>query len=701
MANGDAQFWFHQFFDDDGEPAQGVKVYRYAAGTSTLKDAWVDAGRSTVDENPSLGDSRGMVWFYGDGDYRLRVETSDGVLLYDWDQVRITADTATMWEGNYGTALPGATSVNQGQLFGLVDSTPNLLGAYINTGSAFAGVPGIIPQLAEDDFPAATEAGWLRRRTDNLRGLWHSASGQWVSLSQRTVDVQEFGARGDGATDDTDAFQGALDAIDAAGGGVVNVPRGTYIIGQVTLGSNTWVRGAGAGGTSCKNTSDALTKGIFTNKDQTAGNTRLRISDLTIERSRALTGTAGNFNEFVYFKTSSHIIVDHVRCLGVASANWSDKGIHCENCTSVWITDNHVRGVGDNPITLTGVGLTIDGVVARNLIEWLDNHTGSGIIITGARVIATHNVATQPDATDTPQNMFELGEGVADVVIAQNQIINGGLLIAIEGTSRILIAQNMCTGLANGVTFNNSNAAYPTQADHLITQNVFRGGASISLANTVGRTMTRIKVTDNQLLNGGGIATSGSPTDIVIARNFVYQSNHIGINCGGAAGMKVLDNIVQEAGQDPGVYGLGPQTQSNFYFEGGCGAATTPGLIRGNVAIGSTEYGYYFEQPQFWKFLDNDGWNNTGTTTTPTVKTTDKLLAVNNITLVGAEPFTFVRHVGPDRPGADVGLHAGVGSMWIRNNGNGTTTGGTLYMKYSGTTAAGWLRIELSASEGA
>ena len=42
------------------------------------------------------------------------------------------------------------------------------------------------------------------------------------------VSVREFGAKGDGKTDDTAAFQKALDAGRQAGGGVVFAPRGNY-----------------------------------------------------------------------------------------------------------------------------------------------------------------------------------------------------------------------------------------------------------------------------------------------------------------------------------------------------------------------------------------------------------------------------------------------------------------------------------------
>jgi hypothetical protein len=48
------------------------------------------------------------------------------------------------------------------------------------------------------------------------------------STANDTVDVRRFGAVGDGKTDDTAAFQKALDAVGKAGGGIVYAPRGNY-----------------------------------------------------------------------------------------------------------------------------------------------------------------------------------------------------------------------------------------------------------------------------------------------------------------------------------------------------------------------------------------------------------------------------------------------------------------------------------------
>jgi hypothetical protein len=51
-----------------------------------------------------------------------------------------------------------------------------------------------------------------------------------AGMAQTDVwNVRDFGAKGDGKSDDTAAFQRALDEAGKAGGGVVYAPRGNYL----------------------------------------------------------------------------------------------------------------------------------------------------------------------------------------------------------------------------------------------------------------------------------------------------------------------------------------------------------------------------------------------------------------------------------------------------------------------------------------
>lgn len=59
-----------------------------------------------------------------------------------------------------------------------------------------------------------------------------------------SFNVRDFGARGDGLTDDTAAFQKALDAAGAAGGGTVWAPRGNYrFTGRLNVPNAVTLRG--------------------------------------------------------------------------------------------------------------------------------------------------------------------------------------------------------------------------------------------------------------------------------------------------------------------------------------------------------------------------------------------------------------------------------------------------------------------------
>lgn len=77
------------------------------------------------------------------------------------------------------------------------------------------------------------------------------------------VSVKDFGAVGDGVTDDTDAIQAAIDAVRAVNGGTVYFPVGTYLVSSTIdlhQGSaiNLVIQGAGRGATTITTTADIV-----------------------------------------------------------------------------------------------------------------------------------------------------------------------------------------------------------------------------------------------------------------------------------------------------------------------------------------------------------------------------------------------------------------------------------------------------------
>lgn len=74
-----------------------------------------------------------------------------------------------------------------------------------------------------------------------------------ILIQDVQVSVTEYGAKGDGTTDDLTAIQAAIDAVSTAGGGTVTFPVGTFLVsGSIEYKSNITILGAGRGATIIK-----------------------------------------------------------------------------------------------------------------------------------------------------------------------------------------------------------------------------------------------------------------------------------------------------------------------------------------------------------------------------------------------------------------------------------------------------------------
>jgi len=234
MSTGGAQFKsFGPFSDTSGTLITSIQVYHYAAGTTTDKDAWVDEVKSSTIAQPIQSDSTGLAKGYFDGDYHIQiVDTSTNQAIHDWDNVRITQDTATLWEGNHGTASPSALTSNRWQLFAKHTAGNVFQGLQINDGTSFINISGgQLDEYTLTGLPTAGHKGRIALVSDDIRGLWIDTGTQWIPYQTDWVNVKYFGAAGDDTQDDTSYIQAAIDAM-AAGefgeGGIVYFPTGIY-----------------------------------------------------------------------------------------------------------------------------------------------------------------------------------------------------------------------------------------------------------------------------------------------------------------------------------------------------------------------------------------------------------------------------------------------------------------------------------------
>ena len=107
--------------------------------------------------------------------------------------------------------------------------------------SVVATVPG--------ELPAGDYTAWVHSGAGGAAG-WggglHVRVGRASAWPAQTVNVRELGARGDGVTDDSEAFRRALAAVERRGGGVIAFPAGTYrLAGAFRLPRRVVLRGEG------------------------------------------------------------------------------------------------------------------------------------------------------------------------------------------------------------------------------------------------------------------------------------------------------------------------------------------------------------------------------------------------------------------------------------------------------------------------
>ena len=231
-----------QYLDANGAPLAGGKVYYYIPYTTTAKNTWQDINLTILNTNPIILDSAGECIAWGSGAYRQQIYDVNDNLI--WDQYTYGINPA----GSNFVSQEEVQTATQGQVvftLATITYTPgiNSLVVFVNgskqlngtnytetAGNTVTFVTGLNAGDVVDFYVSlpATAQNMSNALTVAYNPLFiNSVSTNVQAKLAQTVSVKDFGAVGDGSTDDAAAIQAAITAINNAGGGAVYFPPTT------------------------------------------------------------------------------------------------------------------------------------------------------------------------------------------------------------------------------------------------------------------------------------------------------------------------------------------------------------------------------------------------------------------------------------------------------------------------------------------
>ena len=241
-----------QFFDNSGNILSGGKIYTYTAGTTTPQTTYTSSSGATAHANPIILDAAGRVpsgeiWLTDGLQYKFLIKTSTDVQIGSYDNIiGINSNFVNYTNSQeFQTATAGQTvftlttmvyQPGTGSLSVFVDGVnqygPGALYAFQETSDTVVTFTAGLHVGAEVKFTtSAINASSYgdAQQVSYTPPFANSVSTNVESKLAQTVSVMDFGATGNGVTDDTAAIQAAINAVRAADGGTVFVPAGAYV----------------------------------------------------------------------------------------------------------------------------------------------------------------------------------------------------------------------------------------------------------------------------------------------------------------------------------------------------------------------------------------------------------------------------------------------------------------------------------------
>jgi parallel beta-helix repeat protein len=259
-----------QFFNNDGTVLSGGKIYTYTAGTTTPATTYTTSAGSIAHSNPIILTSAGRVptgeiWLTDGINYKFVLNDANDALIATYDNISgINSNfisftnsqqiiTATANQTVFNLSINYQPGTNSLSVFvdGVNQYGPGAQYAYTETSSTSVTFTNGLHVGAVVKFTTTQQQGAgavnASQVTYNPAGTNAVATNVQAKLRQ-TVSVKDFGAVGDGTTDDTAAIQAALTAVSSTGG-AVHLTTGQYLVSSSLIigGVGVSVFGDGAG----------------------------------------------------------------------------------------------------------------------------------------------------------------------------------------------------------------------------------------------------------------------------------------------------------------------------------------------------------------------------------------------------------------------------------------------------------------------
>jgi pectate lyase-like protein len=546
---------------------------------------------------------------------------------------------------------------------------------------------------------AAIGSFYLRSGTGQAWLKTGAGNAAWSKLVQSLawLSVKDYGAVGDGITDDTASIQAAMNDSATAGGGVVFFPKGTYACTQLTLTNQDNVQLVGTGmGSVIKWLWNAATAAgsLLT---ISAGSDRCVVEGLKFDGSGLTNPNAGRDNHLL--KVSGACIENRIsKCMFTGMVASSGDGVHVVGTAGnlisrLWIVDNVFNGCSRFGVGIEQ-GLEYGWIVANFMTA---NETDIAIVSTAdLNTNAVQIYGNEIIHTGSVRHAMRFEGGsttlITALTVAENVILNGFATLArvnncvwngnVETSGAFASADpvvRIFDAVTNAVISNNLiDRASGASVGPCITlekstgvPSICRVGSNVLVNETVGGNF--IKVVDVTKSSFGANICHGTDADISTAYAIDIQAvtvNQSDLMVGPgnvviadahsyAAGVRLLANganMVDAA--VVGNSGNGLDYGVQFEVGGGGGAFTGKILYAGNNFNGSV-----------------GDYNNVGVTVRPRIGL--------NASTTGQNLFS-----GSGSP--EGVITATIGSLYLRTDGGPNTA---VYYKESGSSNTGWIAL--------